>query len=138
MICREVHTPEDELYRYGSHPIPEEWLTDKPVGFKGDGTEDRHEGATHRRGLQGRPGCLAARATRRFRAGHGSARKQAAIRDDDIVTLHVPMAFRKRGGRKMVVMPEGAPWVSRPRVDDAIVKAVVRAFGWQRMLDEGV
>ena len=68
----------------------------------------------------------------------GSARKQVAIRDDDIVTVHVPMAFRKRGGRKMVVMPDGAPWASRPSVDNAIVKAVVRAFRWQRMLDDGV
>ena len=68
----------------------------------------------------------------------GSARKQIAIRDDDIVTVHVPMAFRKRGGRKMVVMPDGAPWASRPSVDNAIVKAVVRAFRWQRMLDDGV
>ena len=67
-----------------------------------------------------------------------SARKQVAIRDDDVVTVHVPMAFRKRGGRKMVVMPDGAPWASRPSVDDAIVKAVVRAFRWQRMLDDGV
>ena len=35
-------------------------------------------------------------------------------------------------------MPDGAPWASRPSVDDAIVKAVVRAFRWQRMLDDGV
>ena len=48
------------------------------------------------------------------------------------------MAFRTRGGRKMVVMPDGAPWASRPSLDDAIVKAVVRAFRWQRMLDDGV
>jgi hypothetical protein len=35
-------------------------------------------------------------------------------------------------------MPDGAPWTSRPRVDSAIVKALARAFRWQRMLDEGV
>ena len=34
-------------------------------------------------------------------------------------------------------MPDGAPWASRPSVDNAIVKAVARAFRWQRMLDEG-
>ena len=39
VICRQVHPPGDELYRYGTYPIPEEWLRDKPVGFKGDGTE---------------------------------------------------------------------------------------------------
>ena len=54
------------------------------------------------------------------------------------ITVHVPMAFRRRGGRKMVVMPDGAPWASRPSMDNAIVKALVRAFRWQRMLDGGV
>ena len=48
------------------------------------------------------------------------------------------MTFRKRGGRKTVVTPDGAPWAPRPRVDNAMVKALARAFRWQRMLDEGV
>ena len=40
VICRQVHPPGDELYRYGPHPIPEEWLRGKRFGFKGDGTEE--------------------------------------------------------------------------------------------------
>lgn len=55
----------------------------------------------------------------------------------ETITVHVPMTFRKHGGRKMVVTPDGAEWAPRPRVDNALVKAVVRAFRWQRMLDEG-
>jgi hypothetical protein len=47
------------------------------------------------------------------------------------------MTFRKRGGRKLVVMPDGAPWALRPRVDNAMVKALAQAFRWQRMLDAG-
>ena len=58
--------------------------------------------------------------------------------EDGSITIHIPMTFRKRGGRKMVVTPEGAPWAPRPRVDNAMVKALARAFRWQRMLDEGV
>ena len=46
--------------------------------------------------------------------------------------------FRKRGGRKLVVTPDGAPWAPRPRVDNAMVKALARAFRWRKMLDEGV
>jgi hypothetical protein len=46
--------------------------------------------------------------------------------------------FRKRGGRKLVVTPDGAPWAPRPWVDTAMVEALARAFRWQRMLDEGV
>jgi hypothetical protein len=45
--------------------------------------------------------------------------------------------FRKRGGRKLVVTPDGAPWAPRPWVDTAMVEALARAFRWQRMLDEG-
>jgi hypothetical protein len=43
-----------------------------------------------------------------------------------------------RGGRKLVVTPDGAAWAPRPRVDNAMVKALARAFRWRKMLDEGV
>ena len=58
--------------------------------------------------------------------------------DGQTVTVHVPMTFRKRGGRKLVVTPDGAPWAPRPRVDNAMVKALARAFRWRKMLDTGV
>jgi hypothetical protein len=64
--------------------------------------------------------------------------KRAEVSADGTITVHIPMTFRKRGGRKMVVTPDGAPWRPRPRVDNAIVKALARAFRWRRMLDEGV
>jgi hypothetical protein len=57
--------------------------------------------------------------------------------DGETIRIQIPMTFRKRGGRKMVVTPDGAPWAPRPRVDNAMVKALARAFRWQRMLDEG-
>lgn len=58
--------------------------------------------------------------------------------DGETITINMPMTFRKRGGRKLVVTPDGAPWAPRPRVDNAMVKALARAFRWQRMLDEGI
>ncbi len=57
--------------------------------------------------------------------------------DGETIRIHIPMTFRKRGGRKMVVTPDGAPWAPRPRVDNAMVKALARAFRWRKMLDEG-
>jgi hypothetical protein len=54
------------------------------------------------------------------------------------ITVHVPIRFRKRGGRKLVVTPDGAPWAPRPRVDNAMVKGLGRAFRWRKMLDTGV
>jgi len=65
--------------------------------------------------------------------------KRAAVSaDGDTITIHVPMTFRRRGGRKVVVTPDGAPWAPRPRVDNALVRALARAFRWRRMLDEGM
>jgi len=47
------------------------------------------------------------------------------------------MALAKRGGRKLVVSPDIAlPSVPvRPRVDNAMVKAIARAFRWRKLLD---
>ena len=58
--------------------------------------------------------------------------------DGETITVHIPMTFRKRGGRKLVVTPDGAAWAPRPRVDNAMVKALARAFRWRKMLDTGV
>ena len=58
--------------------------------------------------------------------------------DGQTITVHVPLKFKKRGGRKLVVTPDGAPWAPRPRVDNAMVKALARAFRWRKMLDTGV
>jgi hypothetical protein len=37
----------------------------------------------------------------------------------------------------LVVTPDGAEWAPRPRVDNAMVKALARAFRWRKTLDEG-
>ena len=56
--------------------------------------------------------------------------------DGATITVHLPPMFKKRGGRKPVVSPDGAEWAPRPRVDNAMVKALARAFRWQQMLKE--
>ncbi|MBA4492119.1 hypothetical protein [Paracoccus sp. S1E-3] len=53
----------------------------------------------------------------------------------DTVTVHVPFRLVKRGGRREMLLPEGASAQRRP--DDALVKALARAFRWKRMLDSG-
>ena len=60
----------------------------------------------------------------------------------DTVTVRVPLAIRKRGGRKVVVSPDGSVLPSAPRhvatnADPALLKALGRAFRWKRLLDEG-
>jgi hypothetical protein len=53
------------------------------------------------------------------------------------LTVRVPLTFRKRGGRKLVIVPQGPDsWAPpRPRVDTTMVKALARAHRWKRMLE---
>ena len=59
--------------------------------------------------------------------------------DGRSVTVQVPLTFRRRGGRKQVVSPDGeSAWAPRPaRVDGTLVKVLARAHRWQGMLDSG-
>ena len=54
----------------------------------------------------------------------------------ETVTIHVPFRIVKRGGRKVIDLPEGAAR-ERPRVDNTMIKALARAFRWKRMLESG-
>jgi hypothetical protein len=54
------------------------------------------------------------------------------------ITVRVPLAIRHRPGRKTVVTPAApGPAAVTTRADPALVKALARAFRYQRMLDEG-
>lgn len=61
--------------------------------------------------------------------------------DGRTITVRVPISIRKRGGRKVVLAPDGAfldaSELFRQRVDNAIVKAIARAFRWREMLENG-
>jgi hypothetical protein len=54
-------------------------------------------------------------------------------------TVTVPFTIRKRGGRKLVITPDGtttAP-VTRARLDSALLKALARGFRWRNLLERG-
>jgi hypothetical protein len=57
-----------------------------------------------------------------------------------MLTVHIPLTVRRRGGRKVVIAPDGteAPPVAAARIDSTLVKALARAFRWRRMLESGV
>jgi len=61
-----------------------------------------------------------------------------AAPDPAVVTIKVPFAVRKHGGPKLILAPDGAPMPPlAPQVDSTLVKAIARAFRWQKMLDTG-
>lgn len=56
------------------------------------------------------------------------------------ITVRVPLKIRRRPGRKMVVTPVSPgsdDTVIPTRADPALVKALARAFRYQKLLDEG-
>lgn len=59
--------------------------------------------------------------------------------NDQTVIVTVPFAIRKRGGRKLVITPDGttAAPVTRARVDCALLKALARGFRWRKLLETG-
>ena len=62
------------------------------------------------------------------------------VREDrETLSVQIPLQFPRRGGRKLMVAPEGATaWApQRARIDSAIVKALARAHRWRRMLESG-
>jgi len=66
------------------------------------------------------------------------APKTSISKDGQTATVSIPVSFLQRGGRKQILSPPGAsPWSPAPRVDTALVKAVVRAHRWRQMLEGG-
>jgi hypothetical protein len=60
--------------------------------------------------------------------------------DGETLVVRIPMQFQRRGGRKRIVAPDGAEIAptTKPQPDGTLVKALTRAWRWQRMLDDGV
>jgi hypothetical protein len=60
--------------------------------------------------------------------------------NDRTLTVRVPIKIRRRGGRKLVLAPDGASITAAPvtrHIDNAMVKAIARAFRWRDMLENG-
>ena len=54
-------------------------------------------------------------------------------------TVIVPFTIRKRGGRKLVITPDGVAAAPAPRArfDSALLKALARGFRWRKLLETG-
>jgi len=59
--------------------------------------------------------------------------------EDGAIVIRIPMAFRKAGGRKEIILPEGADAAGppRPQPQRPLVVALAKAFRWQEMMECG-
>ena len=58
--------------------------------------------------------------------------------DGSTITVFVPIVWRRRGGRKVIVAPPGCDdWAPPPRIDNPLIKALARAHRWRQMLEGG-
>jgi hypothetical protein len=56
----------------------------------------------------------------------------------DTLTIRIPVRLQRRGGRKLIMTPEGATMPTpKPRRDDTLIKALVRAHRWRRRIESG-
>jgi hypothetical protein len=56
----------------------------------------------------------------------------------DTLTIPIPMQLQRRGGRKLIMTPEGAAMpTTKPRRDETLIKALVRAHRWRRKIESG-
>src|SRR3954447_20790628 len=61
--------------------------------------------------------------------------------DGRTITVRVPISMRKRGGRKVILAPDGTMQETvklfSQQLDSATVKALARGFRWREMLENG-
>ena len=53
------------------------------------------------------------------------------------LTIRIPIRLQRRGGRKLIMTPEGATPPRKPARDETLVKALVRAHRWRRRIESG-
>jgi hypothetical protein len=56
----------------------------------------------------------------------------------ETLTIRIPMRLQRRGGRKLIITPDGAAVPQRrPARDETLIRALVRAHRWRRKIESG-
>jgi hypothetical protein len=61
--------------------------------------------------------------------------------DGSTITVRIPMTFKRQGGLKVIIAPDGGgdAWMpTKPRPDETLIRALARAHRWKRLLEERV
>ena len=59
--------------------------------------------------------------------------------DGSTISVRIPMTWKRRGGRKVIIAPDGGDaWApAKPRPDETLIRALARAHRWKGMLEDG-
>jgi hypothetical protein len=56
----------------------------------------------------------------------------------DTLTIRIPIRLQRRGGRKLIMTPEGVAAPARKSApDETLIKALVKAHRWRRRIESG-
>ncbi|MEO5335084.1 MAG: hypothetical protein H7839_23985 [Magnetococcus sp. YQC-5] len=58
-------------------------------------------------------------------------------KDGKEIIVTIPMLTRRRGGRKTIILPEGAELPAVPAREETLAKLVARAHHWLRQMESG-
>jgi hypothetical protein len=56
--------------------------------------------------------------------------------DGKTITVRIPMTFKRRGGRKVIIAPDGGDAWAPAKPDETLIRALARAHRWKRLLEE--
>ena len=72
-------------------------------------------------------------------AARPPARRPTVQQDGDCIVIHIPMTFKRRNGRRQIVLPDGIAPKHTPDDDVRcpLKVALARAFRWQKMIESG-
>jgi hypothetical protein len=72
------------------------------------------------------------------RTAHQTAASRDWEFDGSTITVRIPMAWKRHGGRKVIIAPDGGDaWApAKPRPDETLIRALARAHRWKAMLEE--
>ena len=65
--------------------------------------------------------------------------KKTLQRDGESIRIHIPLKFKRRGGRKEIITPDGLPdfHPDRTAYQKPLVIALARAFRWKELIETG-
>ena len=65
--------------------------------------------------------------------------KPTVTRDGDCIVVHIPMTFKRRGGRKEIIVPQGYENMTptKQQAQNALVVAIIRGHIWRDLLESG-